>query len=97
MVKSYMRLKKIKAAAGWIGKENSPGRSSGNKSIFFLWPYWYFDVEYVWVEFGCRKDCKPLPIYLYAKALEEKICVALPFWYDEDTEMFARLRRTSEQ
>ena len=33
-----MRLKKkIKAAAGWIGKKNSPGRSSGNKSIFF-WP-----------------------------------------------------------
>ena len=30
-----MGLKKIKAAAGWIGKKISPGRSPGNKSIFF--------------------------------------------------------------
>ena len=38
MVKSnYEIKKKNKAAAGWIGKKISPGRSSGNKSIFF-WP-----------------------------------------------------------
>ena len=32
----YEIKKKIKAAAGWIGKEISHDRSSGNKSIFFL-------------------------------------------------------------
>ena len=32
----YEIKKIIKAAAGWIGKRNSPGRSSGIKSIYFF-------------------------------------------------------------
>ena len=43
--------------------------------------YWHVDVDELWVEFGLGKDRKWLPIHIYAKALGEEICMALPFWY----------------
>ena len=26
--------------------------------VMVWYAYWYFDVEELWVEFGCGKDCK---------------------------------------
>ena len=49
--------------------------------IIALYSFWFLDFEELWIEFGCGKNRKWIPIHLYSKALGEEICMALPFWY----------------
>ena len=39
------------------------------------------DLEELWIEFGCGKSRRYLPIHQYVQALSRSICSALPLWY----------------
>ena len=49
--------------------------------VIILYIFCDLKIDQLWIEYGCGKNCRWLPIHNYVKLLGEENYRASPFWY----------------